>query len=741
MNCQNEKNKLRMSKSKIILFGVMLTSAANVFGENSIEEVIVTATKRSQSIRDIPMSIEAFTGDQLKEEGLIRINDIIDRTPGVSYSSGDISMRGVKADLAGSPETTAEVSRFFGDVSLSAPSVRGALSDFDNYDMATVEILKGPQATLFGGGALAGAIRYVPNKPNLDSIEGAVRVSGGEVSESDHNHESYSAMFNMPVTEGLAVRIVASKTRIPGVVDDITNGREDVNSSGADQYRAIFQWDFLDRWSISGTALNWDDSSEFAFSTVEDEQKATARRSKEPKRTSTKVREARLTRSGDNVDIALIASNLKVFDNVLIDTIPVLGLEEIPFVEIFLDRTTAADVNSFEVRFSSSQPSESNFAFLNDWTYLVGLYNMDADQYAKAYLTVNVPASAPASILVPLGFTPGTVNESVDTDSNISAGEVAIFADITRPLFDGLFDLNLGFRYAETEVDIEIVDSSTGQPSSSDSIKDNESRFNPKIAFTWNIEENISLRASMAEGFRFGGANSSPLRESSDAPEIFKSDSLKNYELAFRSEFFQKSLRFDLTGYRIDWDDLQFTQFTDVGLAYIDNIGSAEIDGIESSLLWLMPDSIPYFPSGISVGISSSFIDAKTTSDFESEDGFAPSGTRLPLSSKQAHNIHVGWDGFISDFEASMTLNYSISGARSNALIQNKELPEYRLLSASARISNQQWPLKPDLSVSLANITNEKFAQYALQSTTDENQYAYILGTPKTLLVSLELSF
>lgn len=151
-------------------------------------------------------------------------------------------------------------------------------------------------------------------------------------------------------------------------------------------------------------------------------------------------------------------------------------------------------------------------------------------------------------------------------------------------------------------------------------------------------------------------------------------------------------------------------------------------------------ESFPFVPSGLTLSLSGALLDARTTEYFDSEASPIQPGTRMPLSAKKAYNDHLDWTGYAHSFELAASVNYSYSGERKNQLIETKNLPAYDLFSVSARVANSVWPLKPSLGLSITNLTNEKFSRYALQSTVNENQYVYLLGTPRTALLSLELS-
>ena len=142
-----------------------------------IAEVVVTATKRKQSVRDIPASITVFTGDQLEKKGNLNLTEFIEESPGVVATDGGpgltrISMRGIENDTSATSGQPPAVGYFIGDTAFTDPYTNNIIPDLAAFDLKNVEILKGPQGTLFGGAALSGAVRYELQDPLLGEWEG-----------------------------------------------------------------------------------------------------------------------------------------------------------------------------------------------------------------------------------------------------------------------------------------------------------------------------------------------------------------------------------------------------------------------------------------------------------------------------------------------------------------------------------------------------------------------------------------
>jgi iron complex outermembrane recepter protein len=204
------------------------TSDTDATASTSLEEVIVTAQRRTESIQDVPITIQALTGDTLKQLNVTTFDDLIKYTPNVTFSgngpgTGNIFMRGLSSGGSGnqSQSTTApfpNVALYLDDQSMQFPA-----RNVDVYmvDMERVEVLEGPQGTLFGGGAQAGAIRYITNKPKLDVTEGDVNAAYGTTAGGDPN--SYgNATINLPLlTDRLAIRATVFEDHRGGYISNI----------------------------------------------------------------------------------------------------------------------------------------------------------------------------------------------------------------------------------------------------------------------------------------------------------------------------------------------------------------------------------------------------------------------------------------------------------------------------------------------------------------------------------------
>jgi outer membrane receptor protein involved in Fe transport len=198
-------------------------------GDNAgLAEVVVTSERRSENVQDVPITVQAITGAQLSQLNVTNFSDLLKYTPNVTYSgngpgTGNIFMRGLGGIGSGnqSQSTTAafpNVALYLDDQSMQFP---GRNNDPYLVDMERVEVLEGPQGTLFGGGAQAGAIRYITNKPKLDTTSGEFTAGYGYTSGGDPNNQ-LNAVLNIPlIPDTLAIRAVVFSEHQGGYISNV----------------------------------------------------------------------------------------------------------------------------------------------------------------------------------------------------------------------------------------------------------------------------------------------------------------------------------------------------------------------------------------------------------------------------------------------------------------------------------------------------------------------------------------
>ncbi len=208
-----------------ILGGSAVAQQQSHSDAGQLEEIIVTAEKRESTVQTTPISLTAVTGADIRDRGLADLDNLVQSVPGVSIRTsgpgmGEFEMRGIASTGGNSPT----VGFYYDDVSLTAPSASNEGKIVISpalYDLNRVEVLRGPQGTLYGSGSMGGTIKVVPNAPNLDAFDASAQATFGDTDHGGFDHAE-NAMVNLPFGGGLAaVRIVGSYSRDAGWIDRV----------------------------------------------------------------------------------------------------------------------------------------------------------------------------------------------------------------------------------------------------------------------------------------------------------------------------------------------------------------------------------------------------------------------------------------------------------------------------------------------------------------------------------------
>ena len=236
-------------------------------GTSIVEEIVVTAGKRGIAVNELAGSASAILGDELENMKAQKLSDFLKLVPGVIVTERGADqnipvIRGISSSNAGtggqfSPLT---VGIYVDDMPFTDLYVPFSQPDVNPFDLRSVEILKGPQGTLFGSGALSGAIRYVLEKPVPGVWEGKLGATFTSSGESEGLSPVYAGAFNIPLTDGAALRLVGVSREDSGQYDDVERGLEDQNALDQTSMRILANWDVTDRLSLSG--FHFDQDSE-----------------------------------------------------------------------------------------------------------------------------------------------------------------------------------------------------------------------------------------------------------------------------------------------------------------------------------------------------------------------------------------------------------------------------------------------------------------------------------------------
>ena len=214
-----------------VLITLFMSFMPLAYSQDEIEEVLVTANKKAQTAQEIPMNISVITEQSMIERGMTKPEDFLRTLAGVSTPGGDVyyTIRGLNTSTA---QTSSGTTNTFVD------EIGG--SSMNLFDLERIEVLRGPQGTLYGSNAVGGTIRYITNKPNPDKMEAGFSVEYGVKSKSDDSIQNLNAMINVPITDNTAFRATFSSAEDPGIYQNIATERKDIGKQEDDTLRLTF---------------------------------------------------------------------------------------------------------------------------------------------------------------------------------------------------------------------------------------------------------------------------------------------------------------------------------------------------------------------------------------------------------------------------------------------------------------------------------------------------------------------
>ncbi|MDB9724457.1 TonB-dependent receptor [bacterium] len=743
---QNSKGKRNMktltSKRKTLLATLVGVFAAGgavavqgqdveaATGQSRIDEIIVTANKRGpgQSLQDTAMSITAISGDTIAKRGLLDLSDFAPALPGVSLldtGAGDkrVFIRG----LASVSDLQTLVSTYLGEIPLS--TVAQGSADIRLVDIERIEVLKGPQGTLYGSGSLSGTLRYIPVAPNLDTTEGSIEVDFATLAESDDTSESFTGVFNAPLIDGvLGLRAAAYHFEDAGYTDYVSNAaiqkfaadtgnqvrvEKDANSVTTTGIRASLLWDISDELNVNltlGTQDQEGSGSNYSFDDVGVYQ-VLALDADDGFRSS-------------DTDYAGLVVSYDLGWAELVSSSSLLSTNRIFFEGsyVFGDSasfgpTTAAyvdDTDSVTQEFRLSSQLEGPIQ------YLAGLYYEDVErERLQEFVWQGVPFT---DTLGEYG-TPGTEYGFTDNDgigfgdtSFLDYQQLALFGELSYQLNDAL-ELTVGARHFDYDREDVRVDAGGFYPSESPLVDSSQKGEIYKANLSFTPNDNTLLYLQWAEGFRLGRGQGLPDASACDVnndgfldhtggrlePDIGP-DFTENVELGAKFTLLDNRLTLNATVYQMDWVDIPqvFFDTTDSCFNSItNNVGEVRSEGLELELNYLVT-------AALSVNLALTYNESEFTE--VTDDAGVKVGEDLPHAPHSQANLGVEYSFDVSSYPAFIRTDINYIGEAESAVERNEFLTngDYINVGLRAGISIDQW----ELALYGSNLLNENTAVF-----------------------------
>ncbi|MFC4311615.1 TonB-dependent receptor [Steroidobacter flavus] len=495
---------------------------ANKQQRSTLEEVVVTAQWREQLLQDVPISISVLNGEDLDSATVEDLTDVLSRVPGVSINEtiagggSQVVVRGVAAPLA--VFNGASPTAYYLDWVPFGFSTHAIGPDPNVYDLERIEVLRGPQGTLYGASALNGVVRVLTRDADLKQFAAKARVSTSNTEDGGWNYRGDVAL-NAPLIEGkLAARAVLGYQDLAGWIDKPTH--DDANDAQLRNARLKINAQPTEELSIGASA--WLSRSDRGAPSISYESRTSSSLGDEPISTDYDAYGFKVGYEFGMFSLTSVTSYIDYVNHSFLD----LGIPVDPPFRIEYD--LQAESVAQEVILSSK---------LNGpWRWSAGVIYRELDD--RQYYFINGIYLAPGRL------------------TNTSRSK-AVFGEVTRALHDGDVEITAGLRYFEDNVRLEEQSRLTGVPP--EELVNSEDSFDattPRLAFTWHPSKQMTVYASYSEGFRSGVIQDPGILAVAPVPSA-KPDRLSNYEIGTKGNLLGGLFSFDAAAYYIDWQDVQ----------------------------------------------------------------------------------------------------------------------------------------------------------------------------------------
>lgn len=719
----------------------------------TLDEIIVTAQKRTENLQDVAVSVQVLDNTALEDLNVNGFEDYIEFLPTVSYTTGNgpgygiLYMRGISSGGDGVHSGSMPSVGVYLDE--QPVTTINQILDIHIYDIARIEVLPGPQGTLFGQGSQAGTLRIITNKPVLGEYEASYDLAADTVSEGDLGY-TLEGMVNVPVTDRAALRLVGWHQKEGGYIDNVPASftyaasgitvdnaalvEEDFNTVETSGARALLKIDLNENWTVSpGLMYQQQEANGIWAHDPEDAGDLEVKRFL-PDWQDEDWLQASLTLEGNLFDELNFVYAASTLDRDVDSSYDYTGYAE--YIEdlyayygyscYFYDASGGcADPSQFvlgderftrlshEVRLQSS--GEERFRWIVGAFYQKQVHDFD--------LQWVVPDMESSDSVIESGHTTwqtyqirtdrddavfGEATFDLTDSVSVTAGVRHFNYDNRLYGFNGFLGHCTGFYDADGNF-VEDRDNGTPQyPCFETRILDDSttgSGNSYKGNVEWRVNEDVLLYATYSEGFRSGGVN----RARVPGIEKYRPDWVYNHELGWKTTWLDGRLRFNGAAYLLDWEDFQyaFLDFSISNLTIIGNVGQARSVGTEFNLSWLATDDL-------NLSFAASYNKSELEEPYWSDDqdrlaglpADAPEGTEMPFVPELQYTAigrytldYGDWPGYVQ-----VALSYTGESWSALEIADRVNQDAYTLVNLSTGIEGDDWTL--DLFVN--NATDER---------------------------------
>jgi len=734
------RHQIRSNRRKLMAAAVLSGAIALPqlgMAQESLEEIVVTASKRAENLQDVPISLTALSSDTISALGIGDFDSYAEMLPTLSYKSvgpgtATLIMRGASDGGDGNASGSQPSVGLFLD---EAPVTSIASNlDIHIYDVARIEALAGPQGTLFGASSQSGNLRIITNKPEIGEFSAGVDFGASFTSGGDPS-TSFEGFANLPLSENAAIRLVGWNIdeggyvdNVPGVRNFTLEGGYGYNTDPNAPYGRTASMDNADlvqenfnelskKGARAALRINLSDSWTVDLSAMTQKLETTGTWDHDPGA----VGEYKIQRFFEDFsDDKFVQSNLTIQGD--------LGNNQLTYSGSLMDRDAQyqADYSAYGedaywvpyyvCDYSATGPdlaTQSN----TDCTSLAEYYQEDNSygrethelrlqsigdgrfQYTVGYYSTEATHRYLQEWIQP-GISPtqivpgGAANRFFRTDQYRVDEQTAFFGELSFDISDQL-TATLGARFFENDSNLSgvvgwgpVVFGYVADTAVDAKYSDDDSIL--KINVAWQMNEDAMLYFTASEGYRPGGLNRDPGLAQYGAA-TYTPDVLTNYEIGWKTTLKDGRIRLNGAAYVSDWESVQYTIYN-FGLSRccgsVYNLGNAEIQGVEVDVTALLSDRW-------TISAAVAFNDGKTKGDFTLINGLlaVPDGTELPNVPDVKANIWTRYGFDLGDMDAYVQAAWSYTGESFNEIRPIARSPQsaYNYLNLRAGIDEETW--------------------------------------------------
>jgi len=693
-----------------------------------LQEVVVTAQKREERLQDVPVPVTALDASGLARTSQLRLQDYFSSVPGLSLTPDDnggafLSIRGITTGYGTNPTVGITIDDVpYGASATAGNALLSVAPDIDPNELQRVEVLRGPQGTLYGASSMGGLLKFVTTDPSSERLSGQVQVGMNGVYNGNSPGYNVDGSINVPISDTVAVRASGFTRRDPGFIDNIATGQHAVNEADFYGGRTSILWHPSEDFSLKLSALLQDSEAHgSSYATLglgdlqQDNLAGTGLFSRRIQAYS-----ANLNANVGGIQLTSITAYSNTSSSDTIDLGPA-GFTQYTSQQFGVNGTAERD--QFNVRkFTQELRLSSSIGGWFDWL-VGGFYD-----HENTPITTTISAEDATS--------GARVGQWLNTSFPTTFDEYAGFADLTFHITNR-FDIQVGGRESRDKESISqsfegvYVPLFLGavSPYILPPVNSSTNAFTYLVSPRLKLSENWTVYARLASGYRPGGPNDSP-----GVPREFAPDRTENYELGTKGEFLDRRLSADVSVYYIDWRNIQLSVYDPLTfLSYVANASQAKSQGAELSL-----GATPL--TGLTVKAWLTFSDAVLKASLPANDfAAATAGDRLPYSSRFSGNSSIDYefplaahlDGFVGAATSYVGNRYGLFTA---PMQQRAVMPAYAKTDLKAGLKFAPWTL-----VFYANNVTDKRGVLNSGNPDFPNSVYYI--TPRLVGFSLNCTF